>query len=219
MSEPENPEALTQYLDRALHVPADDRRAFEAGDWVAFIRTRLPPPAAWRIVRRAAWQRAVDFAANSATRSNTTELHLVPVWVCDNVDGEAESSDWVCLSLLIVDFQPPLPLDPRWSRDSVLTARVRSFDAPYVVESTVYAPGIELPYRNRHFAVVRSGRILELVDAPKAQVVGRLPAPSARVGPFLLGVEPAVELDGLDEVSRASIERAVRHLDSRRDES
>jgi hypothetical protein len=185
-----------------------ERAAASADRWPEYLRERTPPPSRLSFSRRAAWQAAYERALALGNSSEVREALVFDLWYCENPD-DAASKAWTKVVAVSLDAGaggeagrgdgPDYELVERGTLGGrIVLARLERARRSFVLPSRFYAPQMELPYRNEHYAAVQSLTIERVLEVERVSEAPSSPRPTRVVPPFSTDTESAIMLDGVE---------------------
>ncbi len=207
-----NAATLEKLLRRTNPTITEERAALASGRWEAYLRKRVPPPSRLNWGEHRAWRAAYEQALQLGQRTHEREVLIVPVWYGPNLGHDVPEPVWE--PAVAVGYKEDSRQIYEGTRlDGMLVlARVEEAVIGFVMPSHFYGAQMKLPYRNDHYAAVKSDRIERVTEILRVVEAPPLTAPARDVPAFTDDVESAVALDSVDAGLAARARRLVERL-------
>jgi hypothetical protein len=203
--------ALEKILCKRNETRDAERAALAEGRWAEFLSERIPPPSRLSFLRYKAWRSAYEKALSMGTTTKARRALIFPIWYAEN-ESEDPLTKWAPATVALFDDESYQLSENGSPGDVLVLANVEEARLGFIAPANMYAPDVELPYRNGHYVTCESRRIERVVEIERAIAAPGLPAPGRAVPAFSTGAELAIALPQANADLDERIGRATERL-------
>lgn len=189
---------LQKLIDGDWIHTATARNACMNNTFKEFLLQIMPKPLFLNIIAYLNYNKCLDKCMDMLSGPTEVELKLFPIWYCHNPD-DTPANPWEKAYAIKIGNQP-IAISEISSSDikkigldfnTVVTTKVKIWNAGTIGESRNYAPSVPLPMRGLIYCVVDLELIL-IEQIINEEILETIPEPSEKIPPFSEKVLPAL---------------------------